>query len=70
MTEYSLFVKRELKVMGRKSGLTKPKMRPIVDGAKLSGAQRRHLAKEGYPLDEGPRGAKHTGGRGKQARSS
>jgi hypothetical protein len=51
--------------MSLKSGLTKPTMRPIVEGEKLSGAQRKAQMREGYPLGKGPRGVKHTGGRGK-----
>jgi len=50
----------EDEAMSRKSGKIKPEMRPIVEGAKLSGAQRKTImARVGTP------GVRHTGGRGR-----
>lgn len=56
--------------MGLKSGLNRPTMRPIVEGEKLSGAQRRSLAKRWRPVGQIVPGEKHTGGRGRKARPS
>jgi hypothetical protein len=45
-------------------------MRPIVEGEKLSGAQRRHLIKQWQPKGKIVPGVKHTGGRGKRTPAS